>query len=49
MDGGEGPVRRVWISGLHFIERDPKILDFWGERPGERPATLLFVPEHVGR
>jgi hypothetical protein len=42
--GGLANGRRV-----HFIERDPKILDFWGERPGERVATLLVAPEHAGR
>jgi len=34
---------------VRFIERDPKVLEFWGERPNQRLAHLLVAPEQAGR
>jgi hypothetical protein len=33
---------------VRFIERDPKILAFWAQRPDEPIARLLVSPEHAG-
>ena len=33
---------------VRFIERDPKILAFWDQRPDEPIARLLVSPEHAG-
>jgi hypothetical protein len=34
---------------IRFIERNPKIRQFWDERPNARLATLLVAPENAGR
>jgi hypothetical protein len=38
------------LDGRHvrFIERDPKVLEFWSQRPGQPMARLLVAPEHAG-
>jgi len=39
------------MDGRHvrFIERDPNILAYWAERPGEPIARVIVPPEHAGR
>jgi hypothetical protein len=33
---------------IRFIERDPKVLEFWANRPRSRLATLLVPPPRAG-
>lgn len=38
------------LDGRHvrFVERNPKVLEFWAARPGTRLATLLVPPQPAG-
>jgi hypothetical protein len=38
------------LDGRHvrFVERDPKVVEFWGERPSARLEGLLVAPQRAG-